>query len=78
MSLLSQGGRSGGRRGEGGEGSAVLLGCLWSGFHHAVFDQLPGADTAAEVRASGPGDRLILEPRLFSIDIRAAISGAAM
>lgn len=62
MSLLSQGGRSGGRgreegaREEGRErGSAVLLGCLWSGFHHPVFDHLPGDDTASEVRASGPG-----------------------
>lgn len=40
---------------EGDRGSAVLLGCLWSGFHHPVFHRLPGDDTAAEVRASGPG-----------------------
>lgn len=38
-----------------GHRAAVLLGCLWSGFHHPVFDHLPGDDTAAEVRASGPG-----------------------
>lgn len=48
-------GKGGGRRERGRGGSAVLLGCLWSGFHHPVFDHLPGDDTAAEVRASGPG-----------------------